>query len=230
MTGGYGKMEHKFVFIHVPRTAGTTFKKMMRSLGYKLKADNSELDNCARYFIRKASFMPFRYKMSLDEMKKARFINGHTPLAKYYPLLKDTHKFITWVRDPVERTVSQWNWWRARGFRRADIGGKIRWSVCNNTMSVVQLAKAMPDVYRLLIGENLEIYDWIGIQEDFKGSLKRFEDTFGIKIPEYENWNVKGKNYTVKGAAVISEKDKKNMCKYLEADYKIYDRAREMYG
>lgn len=217
-----------FVFIHVPRTAGTTFKKMLKNCGYSGKGDNKELQNCRKRFQFNARKFPdkFRYKTHVNELRKSRMIQGHTPVAKYYPLLKDTHKFITILRDPIERTISQYDWWISRGYgRAADIGGVYRQRVLSGQMSVVDLAREMPNAYEILVGNDLNIYNWIGIQEDFENSLQRFSETFGIKIPKYKQWNVKGKNYKVRNPTKVSDQHREIMRGYLEPDYKIYNEA-----
>lgn len=222
------KTKHKFVFIHVPRTAGTTFKKMLRSVGVRGKGDNKELKNLREMFTGKKKLGPFRYPFELEVYKEnKKLIQGHTPLAKWYPMLADTHKFITWVRDPVERMISQWEWWVARGPGGADIGGIWRQKVCSGRLTVLELCKKMPNTYRIMLGKDLSVFDWIGIQEDFNGSLETFSDVFGITIPEYEDWNVKGKNYKIKRRALVNDDIRAEMTKILKSDYDVYYEAKE---
>jgi hypothetical protein len=221
----------KFVFIHIPRTAGTTFKKMLRSVGVRGKGDNKELKNLREMFTGKKRLSPFRYPFELEVYKEnKKLIQGHTPLAKYYPMLKDSHKFITWVRDPVERMISQWEWWVSRGYRGGDIGGVWRKQVCDGRLSVVDLCRKMPNTYRVMLGKDLSVFDWIGVQEDFTGSLEKFADVFGITIPEYDSWNVKGKNYKVKRRALVNDDVKEQMRKLLKSDYKVYYEACERWS
>jgi hypothetical protein len=216
----------KFVFIHVPRTAGTTFKKMLRDLGYKSKGDNAELHNL-RMVVNKGAkkIQPFTYTKDIETLRNKKLIQGHTLLAKYYPLLKDTHKFITWLRDPVERTISQYDWWRWRGPRGGDIGGHLRIVASEKRISVVQLSERMRNIFTLMLGNDLSVFDFIGIQEHFDDSLQRFADTFGFEIPEYEDWNVKGKNYKPKKPIKVTEAMRKRMMSHHKKDYKLYNEA-----
>ena len=222
-------MKNKFVFIHIPRTAGTTFKKMLRNCGYRGKGDNTELENLREMFTGKRKLSPFTYPWTLEEYRVyKKLIQGHTPLAKYYPMLQESHKFITWVRDPVERMVSQYNWWIARGYKGGDIGGVWRRKVCARQLSIVDLCKKMPNTYRVMLGDDLSVFDWIGVQEDFAGSLERFGNVFGITIPEYEDWNVRGEAYRTKFKVANKIRDK--MRKYLQSDYKVYEEVLKLYG
>lgn len=221
----------KFVFIHVPRTAGTTFKKMLRDLDYRAKGDNNELNNLRSVINRGAErLQPFTYAHDVEALKKAKLIQGHTPLMKYYPLLKDTHKFITWMRDPVERTISQYDWWRHRGPRGGDIGGHIRIATSQKRMTVMQLSEKMRNVFTLMLGDDLSVFDFIGIQEHFDDSLQRFADTFGFEIPEYIDWNVKGKNYKPKKPTKLNAVQLQKMMKNHGKDYKLYKQALKING
>ena len=221
----------KFVFIHVPRTAGTTFKKMLRNCGFRSKGDNKELQNLREMFTGKKKLSRFTYPWTLEEYQIfKKLVQGHTPVAKYYPMLRESHKFITWVRDPVDRMISQWEWWVARGYRGGDIGGVWRKQVCAGRMDITELCRKMPNTYRIMFGKDLSVFDWIGNQEEFDDSLYKFGQTFGITIPEYDSWNVKGKNYKIKRRALVNDKKREEMKQILKSDYKVYYEALERWG
>jgi len=191
----------KFVFVHIPRTAGTTFKRMLRDIGFAGKADNTELLNIDgnREFSRKMS---------------GKLIQGHFPVRKYLDM--KGYKYITILRDPVDRLVSQYYWYKMRGIRGNCIVSKdVRRRICSGDMDLLSFAKLMSGLYRKMLGSNMNLYSWIGIQEKFNESLREFENTFGIRIPKrIKNWNITEKK-KIEGRARIA--------KILSDDYKIYN-------
>lgn len=89
-----------FVFTHIPKTAGTTFKRLLE-----------------RQF--RASQMPKigpDYQASVDQIKslstqdkdRVRCLSGHLPFGihQYFP--KKTLHYVGFVRDPIDRAVSEY--------------------------------------------------------------------------------------------------------------------------
>jgi len=99
--------EPRVVFIHIPKTAGTTLHGIMRSnasqsarLGNVFKGGGGR--------VVEPDYERMVAKMR-DVNADARFFWGHTPfaVASYIPAQWETH-FITFLRDPVERAISQY--------------------------------------------------------------------------------------------------------------------------
>jgi hypothetical protein len=95
-----------FVFVHIPKTAGSTFKRML-----------------SRQF--PASGMPKigpDYQASLDQIRslseaqkdRVRCLSGHLPFGvhRYFPNRK--MHYVSFVRDPVDRTLSEYFFLRKR--------------------------------------------------------------------------------------------------------------------
>jgi hypothetical protein len=99
--------EPRVVFIHIPKTAGTSLHGIMRAnapcsarLGNVFKGGGGRV--LEPNYDRMAARM-------LDVNCDARFFWGHTPfaIAAYMPPDWETH-FVTFLRDPVERAISQY--------------------------------------------------------------------------------------------------------------------------
>lgn len=216
----------KFVIVHVPRTAGTTLNRILKRQGFPGNADNKELPN-----VRQAlKTRKFNQEWRKTKNTKRKLIYGHFPLDKYYPLLKDTHKFVTFVRDPVDRVISHYQWLKHRGpSHSCIIDHETRSLLIRDKLSLTGFSMRVSNPSTLLLGDDLSIFDFVGITEYFEDSLLRFSKTFDIKVPkEYKNWNVKGIDYKA-NELVVSDKEKKKIRDHQHLDYKQYYKVLKIY-
>jgi hypothetical protein len=99
--------EPRVVFIHVPKTAGTTLRAIMRSnASHSARLGNVFKGGGGR--VVEPDYERMVAKMR-DVNVDARFFWGHTPfaVASYMPAEWETN-FVTFLRDPVERAISQY--------------------------------------------------------------------------------------------------------------------------
>lgn len=99
------------IFIHIPKTAGTSFRlgasdyfgpeHELRDYGKDIKA-TSPLVN--RLVHKRKDYEAFRKKV---DQQGITFITGHFPSKRYLPYF-DKGTFVTFVRDPVQRVVSEY--------------------------------------------------------------------------------------------------------------------------
>ena len=94
------------VFVHVPKTAGTTFKHVLRAnaLGKELQTPN--------IFISRGGVARPDYPRVVELIKASRqveVLSGHTPFALAGHLPPDwAPQYVTLLRDPVKRAVSHY--------------------------------------------------------------------------------------------------------------------------
>ncbi len=102
------------LFFHVPKSAGTTFsvifswllKEQTRIKGPLFKNNDKA---------GKTAFELFNECPSYDFYNKFNFIYGHLPF-EINNLLKKSFLKISLIRDPIERTLSHYNWMINRGY------------------------------------------------------------------------------------------------------------------
>jgi hypothetical protein len=108
-------LENIYIHFHAPRTGGTAFQNY---IGSAYSRDN---DTCwfhyhwtdnfsqAQYIHNNIPLLRFRNK---DQQKKLKFITGHSTFSNSHEWLKinKTPRYITFVRDPVERILSSFNY------------------------------------------------------------------------------------------------------------------------
>lgn len=165
-----------FISIHIPKTAGT-------SLGYIFDYSSGR-----RVFW---DYDP-TYKFARDVQPEIEehiefiksyfsFIHGHFHYAKYSNLLTD-EKFITCIRHPVDRVVSQY-------YHIAYEGNPDDWRVAlirEGKMNVVDFARSDKNIsaamFRHLQGRDIEHYDHVFITERLHESLVMFSKKYDFRI------------------------------------------------
>ncbi|MGK7895088.1 MAG: sulfotransferase family 2 domain-containing protein, partial [Xenococcus sp. (in: cyanobacteria)] len=90
----------KVISIHVPKTAGTTFKKVLRQVYHP-----------EEIFFDYAHRGDVRNKMLTNPKPGVKVIHGHFPANKYDSKFPDSRK-ILWLRDPIKRLISLYFFWK----------------------------------------------------------------------------------------------------------------------
>lgn len=167
------------VSCHIPKTAGSSFRAML----HKMEPGRVYFDYGRQYAISDPE--PPTTVGRLARLKRVwpswfgpapwhRIIHGHFPATKYrqrFPRARN----VTWLRDPVERVVSNYYHWT----RKPSPAHSVGWSVKKQGLSVLEFAR-IPIMRNLqstyLQGVPLTSFDFVGIQERFDELLPAFFD------------------------------------------------------
>jgi hypothetical protein len=185
----------KFVFVHVPKTAGTTFIKLLDKI-YKGRTarDYKDQKGNKNNYIRKKPW------------NKCNIIYGHFSSNKYKHLKRPQ---ISFVRDPIERVISEY-------FYKANEAKNIRDYIKNKRIFAASEVKNINVINSYII--DIDRFKFIGLTERFDESLDRLEKIFDVKFPRYV---IKSKENKKKKR--ISTKDREFIKKVCNKDYKIYN-------
>ena len=85
----------KICFVHVPKTGGTSLKKYLDQ--FYVKSDICPYDQ-----------VPQLHGAPAEELRKYNLIRGHIQGHAAYAKLEDEFKYITVVRNPVDRVISNY--------------------------------------------------------------------------------------------------------------------------
>jgi len=136
--------------------------------------------------------------------RSANIIYGHFWVTKYERLGLPS---ITILRDPATRVISEFRHWGKSVNNIRDYADKRRNVIHEYTKG------------------DLSKFDFIGFQEDFEGTINRFEIWAGKSLKRnYKNQNI----FPVKNEA--NDQDIEYIKKLNELDYEIYNEAVEKYG
>ncbi len=161
----------ELVSLHIPKTAGTSFRTILEDQFGKKKVLQFSIYASGTIEVKGKSFKKEAFK------NKTTVLHGHfryKDLHKFVELNEGT-PFITWVRHPVERVVSNYY------FLSKIIADRLKEKPDENLMSrmgkslleFAQLHDNQNVMSRFLEGSDLRNFKFIGIQDHFEEELER---------------------------------------------------------
>ncbi len=151
-------------------------------------------------------------------------VHGHFLPLKYLLMASNKPvKFVTWMRDPVDRILSHYYYWKkpynptlAAPFRRKVFDED--WSIENFCF-----CKELRNLYyQFLWGFPIDNFDFIGVTEFYDQDLLYFCELFLHSKPEVKHLNV---NLTTGGKYKIKDSLRNQIEQYHEKDVNLYQLA-----
>lgn len=178
-------------FVHIPKTAGTSFRKSAENYFGSDKviydysphsAETSELVSVSMYEDKDSFAFGRRF---LEQAKE--FLSGHVHAVKYVHLF-GVNRTVTFLRDPVQRIMSEYHHFVRNYGYEGDFPSFYRKPQFINRLS------------KILNRVPLESVGVLGLTEDYESSLAMLNDRYETEI-EYSAMNLgredKGKNYEI---------------------------------
>lgn len=174
---------------HVGKTGGNTFHAVLNRLFGFL------------HCIKDPTFNPHRAATPEEALEKSNrgelcFIHGHAAtLKKYKPIFPDA-RFVSWVRHPVPRVLSNF-YFRRRHMDPDEIPGS-QVATLRKWIEARRSRDFVTDTWIPL--ERIDEFEFIGMTEHFDKHMETFFDNFadGVRVPiESHNVNPNGNNYEV---------------------------------
>ena len=208
----------KFISVHVPKTAGTTFLKLISSVyGKQFKSDYLDIMNLNSTILHGDA--P-KNKIP-DKIDKYKVVMGHFRASKYLYLKRP---YVAWVRNPIDRAISHYFFWESLWKK----GRKRNWDpklskLFESKWSVIDFSRMFSNQMSYFLDCDIKNFKFIGISENFNNELRRFEKIFGVKInPPEKNLNVN------KSKREVGNKVRKEIAKYHDKDLELYNRALDL--
>jgi hypothetical protein len=167
----------EIISLHIPKTAGTSFRNILKNV----YGD----DQVIRLDINEKGTIKVNEELyNGKQLPSVKIIHGHF----YYQTLKEKFdlpeniKFITWMRDPVKRVISNFNYLEKR--LSEILTDAEEYNILNNMpRSLIDYARLefnRNKQYKFLSGNTLKDFVFVGINEYFE------EDLIGLK--KILNW------------------------------------------
>lgn len=163
------------IFIHIPKTAGTSFRAAAETWFGKRRIlfdYGTHARKTSRVF-RDLEEGRLEWPEVVECVGRSSFVTGHFPVNRY---IKDFEKacFCTFVRDPVQRMISQYFHHKHKlGYRKG-------------IEAFVEDARFHDHQHRLLSGVSLEEMGFVGVTERYTESIalfnKRYEVGFEVSV------------------------------------------------
>lgn len=216
--------DEQFVFLHIPKTGGTTFRNILsnhfdESLQYPTKQDL--VKNNGRYLSAK----------NLIESKSVFYdkslVIGHYGIGIKQQLKKGV-KTIAFFRNPLSRIYSH-----IKHIREHDpkLKGQDPNLIIEKKFDVIVGLQARMMGFNSKkrnieeVVENIRSLDVIGIQERFSDSIALCNRTFGWKLKEIEKMNVAKSNEPV----ALHQDWMSEICRQLQPELKTYNVAYKIF-
>lgn len=184
-----------FLFVHIPKTAGTSFRAGL----YRYMMVNSFYSGVSSFSPVFADFLgrrkiihdygsssPFthpyiakRIKLTNEDLVKlnvlinkgsSRGIVGHFSVSKYRSLFDDS-QIATFVRDPVDRVISEY----FHSITYHNYKGEL--------IDFAQQKGQKNRQFKLLHGVDIESIGFLGVTESYNDSMNLLRKQYGIDIP-----------------------------------------------
>ncbi len=183
----------------MPKTGGSSFLATLENhFGEALLKDYNDIPINTHYVKRNAAALCKCVINNFHIFDNIKCIHGHFLPLKYRLVLKSNNtNFVTWLRDPVERMVSHYYYWK-RNYRPATAPALHRKVIQENwSLERFCLGPELQNLYsQFLWGFPPDLFNFIGITEYYLEDFNFFTNTFlGISLPqEKKNINSKKEN------------------------------------
>lgn len=169
----------ELVSLHIPKTAGTSFR-------YILKAQFKKKDVARLDIYPSGAIMLNEKEFDSEKLKdKIKVIQGHYTYRNINDklLLDSNVKFITWLRDPVERVISNYYFLnKIIANRLKELPNENLMNRIGKTLSeFVQFEENRNVMSKFLEGADLNSFKFVGFQRNFEEELQR--------LSKVMNWN-----------------------------------------
>lgn len=231
-------MKKKIFFIHIPKTAGSSFNAF-------LKANLHGREHC------EAHLNPDRLTFSnLDELKTFDYISGHLRLRVFTSnqFSKETYFLMTFLREPINQLLSHLNWvmyiydidpvfFRKHPEEIQKISLELRETDLYDPIAFISALQKFQGLFknnqsRFFNIQNanasdvidiMSSLDMVGITECYEESIQLFLHLSGLELePKIHNVN-QNPSYRIKKDILNDEKIRDFIYEYNDLDLAIYD-------
>lgn len=213
------------VFVHIRKTAGTTVRHIInRQYG------RDTVRMVRNYFVEPDRSFEMVRALTTEPPPGLRAVHGHILFWPDFPWPPDTG-FFTFLRDPVERTISHYAWLRARSPKfTATLEEALADGSIHDNLQTRVLAASMPFVATEETLEkalaNIDRLAVVGLTERFDESVVLLTRAFGWRPMVYATRNVTA------GRAKREELPPETVeavLRYNALDLELYRRAQEQF-
>jgi len=180
-----------YIAVHIPKTGGTSLNHELRRQFDGRHLDDNDDKPLSRQWSRIGRRVFRRYRVRLRRrrlLRDHRLIVGHFRADKYLALGRDNLFYLGFLRDPVERTLSHYYYWKyvTAVHNPVEIERQpLLKALVEDRLSLEEFAghPVMRGIYRRFFGRLSPLdFDFIGITEDYDRSIRLLNAMLGTDI------------------------------------------------
>jgi hypothetical protein len=163
-----------FVFIHIPKTAGTScINALEQRLTKKLVVKDYGIDSLQTSPIVKNTVYNDKKFLLLEEIIRGqfKFFTGHFHAFKYLDIFNSRVKWCNFIREPIQRVISEYY-----HLQRNNIYCGSLEEFCSQSVNCNCQSKLIPPL-------KLEDFYLVGITEHYQDSLELFNHLTKLALP-----------------------------------------------
>jgi hypothetical protein len=172
----------KIVSLHLPKTAGASFgKSLIDYFGDDLLRDYSDKPMSKSPDERNKYALQSSINIANSRLANVKCAHGHFLPIKYLLVSTGSNdiKFITWMRDPVDRMISHYNFWQRSYDPNTSMPHHKKVIEEEWTLEQFCLSPQFRNLYsQYLWAFPLRYFDFIGITEHFEEDLAYFSENY----------------------------------------------------
>jgi len=218
----------KLISLHLPKTAGTSFgKSLEEKFNKSFLNDYGDQGISKPEYIRNKNALLSSIEIANKGLTNTNCIHGHFLPIKYL-LFSTVQKltFITWMRDPVQRMISHYNFWQ--NIYDTKTAAPHHKQVIEEKWTLEQfcLSPKFRNIYcQYLWGFPLEYFEFIGITEFYEDDLLYFGEKYLNTTLQYKVLNTSNKKTS---EYAIDSKLYTKIKEYHKDDMALYKRALDL--
>jgi hypothetical protein len=218
------KADLELISIHIPKTAGTSFRNTLKGV-YGEEAV-IRLDIELEVPVVKINEAVYNDRMLPSWTRVAHGHFTYPLLKKHFDLPGGDIPVITWVRDPVERVISNYYYLGKRLAEELDEPSKglnILLKMQRTLMEYARDPLSCNRISKYLQGLPLEDFRFVGIQDHYSEDLNYLS-----RLLDWQNFNEFTHNRTGKSYDQVTPKQRDEIRALNDADVRLYEKALEL--
>jgi Sulfotransferase family len=211
----------KLLFVHVPKTGGTSIKKVLEArFGERLYHDQDGPANpVSPMNLDPDGFLRRHHSGSYEFLKQKDAVIGHFWIRKYDPVQADLRATI--LRHPIERTLSHYFFWMSPVLLDEHL---LRSYVIESKLDVLQFAR-LPMIKwfyskRLFRHTDMKIFDYIGDYASLNADWAGVMQSLGLDSPEVRENEARlhVEDYAARYSEIVNDRDRMASLRDILAD------------
>lgn len=212
--------------IHIPKTAGTSFRRALEQrYGSRLALYYGPQDPKTTPLLKAATSRDLAARVAELPDRGFEVLHGHYQLKAVLPLIQDPSRQVwTWLRDPVDRVMSQYDFFKERALELDPLAKKVKSGEVE--FGKFERVRGVREVQtRYLAGGSISEFAFVGITERFELGLELLFGADAPRLPMRYNATLEKREVTYEDRARIAALNSRDMMLYAEALQLFMDRA-----